>query len=1177
MEPFVHLHVHTEYSLLDGANPIKKLVRAAVEDEHQALAITDHGNLFGALEFYTECRKQGVKPILGCEVYVAEKSRLQPHNRSDNGYTHLTLLARDAVGWKNLMELSSAGFLEGQSFRPRIDMELLAGRAQGITCLSGCMSGPVNKRLRVDDEEGAVAMAGQLKEMFGQEHFYLEVMRNGIAVQDKLTEGMARLKDRIGSPLIATNDIHYLRHEDCAAQDAMLCLHTNSTLDDPNRWRMDTDTLYFRKREEMNRIFSDLPEALRNTLAVSESINVELEIGRLRLPIFAPDDGTTPEDCFRRLCEEGFRRYYPGDRGEARERMEFEMKVIAEMGFISYFLIVWDLIRHAREVDIPVGPGRGSAAGSLVAYVLEITRIDPLKYDLIFERFLNPSRISMPDIDIDFCKDRREEMIRYTRERYGDENVCQIITFGKLKAKNALRDMGRILEIPLSEVDKAAKKIPDGPKGTLEKTLAEDPDFAPLFQATPRHERWLDLAQKVQGLSRNAGIHAAGVIIADQPLQEIVPLAKVSGNITTQWDMQYAEAFGLLKMDFLGLRTLSILKEAARLATRQGAELPQLDTLPLDDAATYELLQQADTEGIFQLESSGMRNLLAAIKPSTYEDIIAVLALFRPGPLNSGLHDIYARRKHGLEPTTFQHPILEPILEETYGVLIYQEQIMRVAQRMGGLSLADADSLRKAMGKKKASLMAQFEDQFLDGAVAQEVPREVALEIWNMMVQFAEYGFNKSHSAGYAMVTYQTAWMKTHHPAAFYAASFTYEADDSDKLRTLIEDARKHDIRLLPPCLNQSEVRFSVTEEGSIRFGLAAIKGVGSGAAEGLVELRGEEDEKRFTDLEECLIAGVGRNLNKSTFESLVKAGACDLFLDSRLDLLAELEPRLKHAASVAKDRAKGQGLLFGAGAVPAIGAIASATSSGSESGLRKHADGAPHEDQPQRQKQMQQLEKEALGLYLSSHPLDDYRSVLGGVSAFDSRSAKQAPDQTMLSLPGLATQVSVRGTRKDPTRKIARLQIEDLYGSTSAVVFPRTYEILADMLQEDFVGLFHGHIQISNDQRELIVERIEPLGELADVRLKGHLRLVLQQQDPPIEALQEVLRRHPGEARVRFLVPCEDQSYRTVRAGTTWSVELSADLLRELEVLLGNGRAEVVRERETARRQQPAWARNGS
>ncbi|MGB0685087.1 MAG: DNA polymerase III subunit alpha [Planctomycetota bacterium] len=1173
MEPFVHLHVHTEYSLLDGANPIKKLVKAAVEDRHEALAITDHGNLFGALEFYTECRKQGVKPILGCEVYVADRSRHEPHKRGHNGYTHLTLLARDAVGWQNLMQLSTAGYVEGMHFRPRIDMELLAQRTAGITCLSGCMSGPVNKRLRVEDEEGAVAMAGQLKEMFGPEHFYLEVMRNGIAVQDKLTEGMVRLKDRIGSPLIATNDIHYLRHEDCAAQDAMLCLHTNSTLDDPNRWRMDTDTLYFRKREEMNRIFSDLPEALRNTLAVAEAIDVELEMGRLRLPVFQPDDGSSPEDCFRRLCEEGFARLYPGDEGEARERMEYEIKVISEMGFISYFLIVWDLCRHAREQGIPVGPGRGSAAGSLVAYVLEITRIDPLEYDLIFERFLNPSRISMPDIDIDFCKDRREEMIRYTRERYGDENVCQIITFGKLKAKNALRDMGRILEIPLSEVDKAAKKIPDGPKVTLEKTLEEEPEFAPLFQATPRHEKWLDLATKVQGLARNAGIHAAGVIIADEPLQEIVPLAKVSGNLTTQWDMGYSEAYGLLKMDFLGLRTLSILSEAARLVAADGEPLPDLDTLPLDDPATYELLQAADTEGVFQLESSGMRSLLAAIKPSTYEDIIAVLALFRPGPLNSGLHETYARRKHGQEPVSFQHPILEPILDETYGVLIYQEQIMRVAQKMGGLSLADADSLRKAMGKKKVELMAQFEDQFLDGAVAQEVPREVAADIWKMMVQFAEYGFNKSHSAGYAMVTYQTAWMKAHHPAAFFAASFTYEADDSDKLRSLIEDARRHDIRLLPPCLNQSEVRFAVTEEGSIRFGLAAIKGVGAGAAEALVEMRGETDAKRFEDLDECLIEGVGHHLNRATFESLAKAGACDLFLDSRLDLLEDLDLRLKQAASVAKDRAKGQGLLFGAGAGPE--ALPSATpAAGSDGGLRHHPSGAPEEPTPERKKRMQELEKEALGLYLSSHPLDDYRQVLGGVSAFDSRSAKQAPDQTMLSLPGLATQVSVRGTRKDPARKIARMMIEDLYGSTPAVVFPRTYEQLQDMVREDFVGLFHGHVQISNEQRELIVERIEPLGGVDEVRLSGDLRLILAGGDPPVAALQEILSRHPGDSRVRFLVADVDGGYRVVRAGSTWSVGLSNELLQELELLLGPGRAEVVQAKQTTKRSQPAWAR---
>ena len=1175
MEPFVHLHVHTEYSLLDGANPIEKLVQAAVEDGHDALAITDHGNLFGAMEFYQACKKHGVKPILGCEVYVAEKSMSKPHSRRENPYSHLTLLANDAVGWKNLMQLSSAAHIDGQHFRPRVDLDLIAEKAKGITCLSGCMSGPVNKLLRVEDEKGAIEMSGRLQEMFGEGNFYLEVMRNGIVIQDKLTEGMARLQGAMNAPLVATNDIHYLRHEDCAAQDAMICLHTGARLNDPDRWRMDSDTLYFRSREEMNRIFSDLQEALRNTQVVADRIDVELEIGRLRLPVFEPDDGTTPDELFRRLCEEGFRRFYPvDDDGEARKRLEYEYGVIKDMGFISYFLIVWDLIRYAREEGIPVGPGRGSAAGSIIAFVLEITRIDPLKYDLIFERFLNPSRISMPDIDIDFCKDRREEMIHYTRERYGDENVCQIITFGKLKAKNALRDMGRVMDIPLSEVDKIAKKLPEGPGIKLGPSIEAEPELKELFENSPEHTKWFDLALKVEGLSRNSGIHAAGVIIADEPLREIVPLAKVSGNTTTQWDMKYSEQYGLLKMDFLGLRTLSILQEAARQVKVRTGEVLDLDGLPLDDPATYELLCKADTEGVFQLESGGMRNLLADIKPSVYEDIIAVLALFRPGPLGSGLHTIYALRKHGKEAVSFQHEILEPILKETYGVLIYQEQIMRVAQRMGGFTLADADSLRKAMGKKSAELMAQFEGKFLEGAVERDVPQEVAVEIWEMMKKFAEYGFNKSHSAAYAMVTYQAAWMKAHYPAEFFAASFTYEAADTDKLRSLIEDARKHAIRLAPPCINTSERRFVVLDPERIRFGLEAIKGVGGGAAETLVELRRSRDEEVFAELDDAFVDGVAAGINRSTFENLAKAGAFDVFGESRVHLLPELEDRLRYASSLAKDRAKGQGMLFGGPATPAPGTEAAAEGAESSNTPAAPCD-ASKLSEPELKLLLQQ-EKETLGLYLTAHPLDDFRHVLGGISPWTSRSAKEAGEGAKLALPGIATMLNVRGTRKDPARKFAKMKIEDLYGSTPAIVFPRVYEEVAHFLDEDFVGLFHGRIQISNDEPEMVVDRIEPLGEKADMRLKGALEIRLRGTEPPVQQIQELLLRHSGEARVRFLLMDQEGNPRVIRAGKEWSVNMTSELIEELNRLLGADSAKAAMERGTVEREaKPAWSKN--
>jgi DNA polymerase-3 subunit alpha len=1170
MESFVHLHVHTEYSLLDGANPVDRLVQAAVEDGHEALAITDHGNLFGAIEFYQAARKAGVKPILGCEVYVAERSMREPHDKRTNPYTHLTLLARNAEGWGNLMSLTTDAHLEGHHFRPRIDLELLAQRSKGLICLSGCMSGPVNRLLRRGDEPGARAMAGRLKDLFGAEHFFLEVMRNGIEEQNRLTEGMARMRAQVDVPLVATNDIHYLRHEDCKAQDALICLNTGARLSDPGRWKMDTDTLYFRSAAEMNRIFGDLPEALATTNRVAEMVNVEIELGTPRLPVFNGPDGRPPEALFREQCEIGFARCYPGNPAEARERLEFEMRTIQEMGFISYFLIVWDLVRYAREKGIPVGPGRGSAAGSLVAFALGITRIDPLKYDLLFERFLNPSRISMPDIDIDFCKDRREEMIAYARQRYGSDRVCQIITFGKLKAKNALRDMGRVLEVPLPEVDRIAKKIPDGPGVTLAASLEGDPELQALRQASAESERWFDLALRVEGLSRNAGVHAAGVIIADRPLREIVPLARLGEAVTTQWDMKACEEIGLLKMDFLGLRTLTILEEGLRLiAARTGAR-PDLDALPLDDAATYALLQRADTEGVFQLESSGMRRLLADIQPSRYEDLVAVLALFRPGPLGSGLHEIYARRKHGKEPVQHLHPLLEPVLSETYGVLIYQEQIMRVAQRMGGFSLADADSLRKAMGKKKPEMMAKFEDRFVAGAVAQKVEKALAKQIWDMMVKFAEYGFNKSHSTGYAMVTFQAAWMKAHHPAEFYAASFTFEAADTDKLRALIEDARRHEIRVLPPCVNASSATFSVMEGRAVRFGLEAVKGMGRGAAEALVKARSMQAGGRFADLEGFLTEAVARNLTKTGLEALAKAGACDSFELGRLELVSQLEERMRRASYLAKDRERGQGFLFGgaAAAAPAPVAITGSASEVPTGSLPSPAAAVTD------WKAVLAAEKQALGLYLTRHPLDDYRDLLGGVSPWNTRTVIEAGQDAIVALAGVASQVTIKPTRKDPSRKMGRLRIEDLYGSIPALVFSRVLEQHAEQMVEDYVGLFEGRLQVNNDEVEMLIEKIRPLGARENLSLRGMLEVQVGRTEPPVARIQDILRRHPGAARVRIQWQDAGGRNRVLRADTSWNVQLGPALLDELNALLGAGAARASMDRPvTQRRERPVWA----
>ncbi len=1172
MEPFVHLHVHTEYSLLDGANRIDALVEAAVRDGHSSLAITDHGNLFGAIQFYKACRAAGVRPILGCEAYLASRSRLEKHSRRDNPYSHLTLLARDAEGWHNLMRLTSIAHLEGQHFRPRIDMEVLSRYARGITCLSGCMSGPVNRRLREGDENGAMETAGALQELFGREHFFLEVMRNGMEVQDRLTEGMVRLQPRIDAPLVATNDIHYLRHEDCQVQDALLCLHQNAKLHDEKRWRMDSDTLFFRSAAQMNRIFEDLPEALRNTMLVAEQVDLDIELGRHRLPSFTPDDGSEPEDFFRRLCEEGFARRYPGNPPEARERLEYEMKVIQDMGFVAYFLIVWDLIRHAREVGIPVGPGRGSAAGSLVAYALDITRIDPLRYDLIFERFLNPSRISMPDIDIDFCKDRREEMLEYARQRYGEDRVCQIITFGKLKAKNALRDMARILDIPLGEADRAAKKVPDGPKVELHEVLESEPELAAVARLSPANQKWFDLALRVEGLTRNAGVHAAGVIISDAPLQEIIPLSRQNGAVTTQWDMKVCEEFGLLKMDFLGLRTLTILADAVRMVSERSGEELHLDQLPLDDSATFELLRATDTEGIFQLESGGMRRLLARLRPDCFEDLIAVLALFRPGPLGSGIHEIYARRKHGEEEVSYPHPLLEEVLKETYGVLIYQEQIMRVAQRMGGFSLDKADTLRKAMGKKKPELLPPFEKPFLDGAAERGVPTRVAREVWEMMTKFAQYGFNKSHSAAYAMVTYQAAWMKAHHPAEFYASSLTHEASDSDKLRVLIEDARHHRIPVLPPMVGLSGPSFSVDPEGAVRFGLAAVKGIGAGAAQILSELRGTKAHEAFSDLDEFLVEAVAAGVNRVAIESLIKAGACDAFGMTRLDMLQDLEGRMRSAQARARDRASGQQWLFGSSA-PAATVPARETSSplaAVHSALRALDD--------EERRRTLALEKEALGLYLTRHPLDPYREVLPGISRWSSRNLQEVEDRSLVSIAGIATLVEIRGTRRDPSRKFARLRIEDLYGSVAALAWPSTFEEYRECLVEDFIGFFHGQIDQGGEAPTLLLEKVEALPSPMELSLSGSLELELDSVDPPLEEIAAILRAHHGESTVRFRYRDQNGQAHSIRAASLWSVKLETRLVEELRALLGTEAVRILPDQGPVKKAKPPrWQRSGS
>ena len=911
---FVHLHVHSEYSLLDGANRISSLVKACQADGQPALALTDHGNMYGAVDLYQSCKAGGVKPLLGCEVYIAKRSMREPHSKKNgNGYSHLTLIARNQEGYKNLIKLTSASFVDGYSFRPRIDMDLLAQHASGISCLSGCLSGQINQLFLQDKEQEAADLAAHLRELFGPEHFWLELQRNGINIQNDVNEALVRLNQRTGIPLVATNDIHYLRHEDCQAQDILLCINTGAKRDDEKRFRFDTDSLYFRTREEMGQVFRDLPQAVRATMDVADQIDVELEFGKYHVPEFKSDTGEEPDQLFDRLLGEALTTRYGTANTAARERLEHEKKVIRELGFVSYFLIVWDLIKWARDNDIPVGPGRGSAAGSIVAYLLDITRLDPLAYGLLFERFLNSSRVSMPDIDIDFCKEGRERVIEYTRQKYGRENVTQIVTFGTMASRTVVRDVARVLDLPLREVDKAAKKIPAGPGAPrLEQALADDPDLKRLAASSPEWEELFRYSVPLEGLARHVSTHAAGVVITPRPTVEYVPLARNGDDITTQFAAPSLEELGLLKMDYLGLRTLTILAKALRNISAMGGTAPDLEDLPPKDPETFKLLMRGDTMGVFQLESEGMRKLLSRLKPDCFEDLVAVLALYRPGPLESGMVDMFCDRKHGLQAISYPHPSLEKILEDTYGCIVYQEQVMLASVELAGFSLNDADNLRKAMGKKKPEIMQQFSAQFIEGAVANGCAQRIAEETWDNIVKFGGYGFNKSHSAAYALITYQTAYMKANHRTAFLAANFSCEMGDSDKVKDFLDDCRKSNIRILPPSAASSRWEFVPEQADAIRFGFGAVKGTGIKAIEAMCRIRTElVAEGQDLAFGEFCRACDPHEVGKIAWEALIRAGAFDETGQNRGCLLSSVEGSMHEASNAAADRRSGQSSML--------------------------------------------------------------------------------------------------------------------------------------------------------------------------------------------------------------------------------------------------------------------------
>lgn len=1147
---FVHLHVHSEYSLLDGANRISDLVAACTKDGQRALALTDHGNLFGSIELYQTAKKSGIKPILGCEVYVARRSRHEPHSKAKgNGYHHLTLLARDAEGWRNLVHLASAAYLEGYHFRPRVDRELLAKHARGLTCLSGCLAGEMSQLVIADREAEALELAGTWRDLFGPEHFWLELQRNGIETQQKVNEALVRIHQRTGIPLVGTNDIHYLREEDCQAQDVLLCINTGAKRNEEKRFKFETDTLFFKTREQMAHVFRDLPNCVSATMDVAEQVNVDIQFGKYRLPVFTPDTAETADQVFDRLLEEGLGRFYGPGHEAARARVDYEKRVIRELGFVSYFLIVWDLVRWSRENGVPVGPGRGSAAGSIVAYLLGITKVDPLKYDLLFERFLNSSRVSMPDIDIDFCMEGREKVLAYTRRRYGDDHVSQIVTFGTMASRTVIRDVGRALDLPLAEVDRVAKKIPAGPNApTLEEFIAKDADIQAVIREKPQLAELFQISVPLEGLARHISTHAAGVVIADRPIVEYVPLAKNGDDVCTQWPAPQLEDLGLLKMDYLGLRTLTILEKALANIAKQGGTPPDLDRLVEGDPRTYKLLTSGDTLGVFQLESEGMKKLLGRIKPDCFEDLIAILALYRPGPLESGMVEMFTRRKHGEEAIEYPHSSLEAILRDTYGCIVYQEQVMLISSALSSFSLNEADNLRKAMGKKKPEIMQKFSDQFVSGAKTNGCQESVAKEIWDNILKFGGYGFNKSHSTAYAVLTYQTAYLKANHRGAFLAANLSCEMSNAKKVKEFVDDARKSGVEMRPPSIERSVWEFEPEGE-ALRYGFGAIKGTGQKAIEALVAARADLRKRKSAPTLHALCEEVdAQTTGKVCWEALIKAGAFDALDKDRGALLASVEAVMAEGARAAADRRAGQGSLFGDG--PSSGSVgAKSASSGPRVGTLTKAE-------------VLRAEFEVLGFYLSGHPLEERAGLLALLSSVGIDGLSGIPGGTEISVAGMIlgkSEVVVKSGSM-AGRKMCRFRLEDLSGNVGVTCFPRTYEEQRAKIEDGKVVLLKVKLEEGAEEPACLLEEIWTIEEALGRFQGGVVVNVAPEDEHLLPDLRRMVDDHKGRAPLYLQVQGLDGRTRRVRAGGDCRVAISEKFARDVDTLLGKGRVRLAR-----------------
>ncbi len=1061
MVQFVHLHNHSEYSLLDGAARIKELVAKSADLGMPAVAVTDHGNMFGVLKLYEECKKvskereaqglPGIKPIIGCEFYVAPRSRFLKEGKEDKSTYHLVLLAENQQGYRNLCKLNAVAYLEGFYYKPRIDREILRQHSEGLICLSACLAGEVIQSLLENDMEAAYAIAQDYLEIFDRDHYFIELQDHGLDEQRLTNPQLIKLANDLNIGLVCTNDCHYINREDAEWHDMLLCVQTGRLRSDPLRMRFPNSEFYLKSPEEMQLLFGEYPEALANTVRIAERCQVNLDKhDQVDLPVVQVPEGYDLETYLRYLCEEGIKKRYPEVTQELRERLEYELDIIISMRFPGYFLIVWDLINFCHQNGIRVGPGRGSAAGSLVAYSLGITNIDPIRYNLIFERFLNPERVSMPDIDTDFCVVRRGEVIDYLVEKYGEDKVGQIVTFGTMKSKLVVKDVGRALDIPIPEVNKLTKLIPDDLKMTLAKALKESAELKELYDNDERVRELWDISTKLEGMPRHTGTHAAGVVIAPAPVVDYMPCFKMGVNIlTTQFEKEQVEEQGLVKMDILGLRNLTVIGDALKnIKQSRGLDI-DIDNIPLDDQAVYEMLSAGDTDGVFQLESDGMRTYLRALKPERIEDIIAMVALYRPGPLEGGMVNDFIKRKHGETKVEYPHPMLEPVLAETYGVMVYQEQIMQVASTMAGFTLGQADELRRAMGKKKPEVLAAKRKDFLAGALQKGVSEKTANEVFDLMEFFSGYGFNKSHSAAYGIVTYQTAWLRCHYAAEYMAAILTSFMQSADKVTTYIEACRNAGLEILPPDINLSYTDFSV-HDGKVRFGLAAIKNVGREIINQIIEERNANGE--FTSLTD-LCSRIA--LNKRILESLIRSGALDSLGGKRSQYLAVYEQALELGRRFAEQQASQQLSLFDFGLeqtqaveveLPAIPELETMD--------------------------LLRMEKESIGFYVSGHPLDAYTEKLRPIINHKLSEIPGLKDRSFLRIAGLVTQNQNRLTKKGDSMAIFTL--EDKLTSVRCVCFPKAYVDARQYLVDGTPVLVNGRLQVEDEGRfSVIVEAV--------------------------------------------------------------------------------------------------------